>query len=261
MHFTDPKVYIIGQTSVNREGLEDYLTSIGAKDWGTDASTDVEEIIEVMSRSCYKSFGTELNPNITEVREGNEAHLENILESGHGSVLEHGWISFMFVDVSRVLTHELVRHRVGVAVSQESLRFVRADDIGFWMSPTLVALGNIGVDIRGMIKRHQEVTEELYRKLLTFAARQQGVGDFSQLSFQTKKQYTSAFRRILPIGISTNIGWSCNMRALRHVIEMRADPAAEEEIYHVFNMVRDIVVPLFPAIFPDYVNGPLYERV
>ena len=38
----------------------------------------------------------------------------------------------MLHNVSRVATHELVRHRAGVAVSQESLRFVRLDDLPFW---------------------------------------------------------------------------------------------------------------------------------
>ena len=40
--------------------------------------------------------------------------------------------SFVLHNVSRVVTHELVRHRPGTAVSQESLRFVRLTDIPFW---------------------------------------------------------------------------------------------------------------------------------
>ena len=31
-----------------------------------------------------------------------------------------------------MFTHELVRHRVGTSISQESLRFVRLDDLPFW---------------------------------------------------------------------------------------------------------------------------------
>jgi len=37
--------------------------------------------------------------------------------------------------------------------------------------------------------------------------------------------------------VSTTIGWSCNVRALRHVIEMRTDPHAEEEIRVLFAKV------------------------
>jgi thymidylate synthase (FAD) len=57
---------------------------------------------------------------------------ENILRSGHEWVLEHASFTFVLHNVSRVLTHELIRHRPGTAVSQESLRFVRLDEIPFW---------------------------------------------------------------------------------------------------------------------------------
>tara|TARA_Y100000310_G_C20675289_1_gene812686 strand:+ start:1977 stop:2312 length:336 start_codon:yes stop_codon:yes gene_type:complete len=54
------------------------------------------------------------------------------------------------------------------------------------------------------------------------------------MPFSMKKQYTSAARRFLPIGMVTKIGWSCNIRALRHVLMMRTHPSAEEEIRFVF---------------------------
>ena len=52
---------------------------------------------------------------------------------GHGSVLEHGWVSYMITNTSRVVTHELVRHRAGTAISQESLRLLRLEDMGLWI--------------------------------------------------------------------------------------------------------------------------------
>jgi len=70
--------------------------------------------------------------------------------------------------------------------------------------------------------------------------------------FNFKKQVTSAMRRIAPIGLATNIGWSCNMRTLRHVIEMRTDPGAEEEIRIVFSKVADIAIERWPNLFADY---------
>jgi len=59
-------------------------------------------------------------------------------------------------------------------------------------------------------------------------------------------------RRIAPIGLATTIGWSTNMRTLRHVIEMRTAPAAEEEIRFVFGKVAEIVVERYQNIFGDY---------
>ena len=74
-----------------------------------------------------------MNPNVTRVRDRNDEYITNILKVKHGSVIEHPMMSFIFADVSRVFTHELVRHRAGVAISQESLRFVRLTDIGMWL--------------------------------------------------------------------------------------------------------------------------------
>src|SRR3990172_4075932 len=135
MRSVEPKVFLVGETQTVEDGLREYLVHIGVPDWGTDAPTDSEELIEVMGRLCYRSFEPGMNPNVTKVREGSEAYLGNILQVKHGSVLEHPTLQFIFADVSRVFTHELVRHRVGVAISQESLRFVRLTDIPFWFPP------------------------------------------------------------------------------------------------------------------------------
>ena len=68
----------------------------GASDWQSDAPGDVELLSEVMARSCYRSFGTALNPNVTRVRGSNKAHLANLIKVKHGSTLEHAWLNFMF---------------------------------------------------------------------------------------------------------------------------------------------------------------------
>jgi len=106
MHETTPTVTIVAATEINEQGLKAYLESIGAPNWESDAETGVEEIVEVMSRSCYKSYGLGLNPNLSRVRDGNAAHIANIIQSGHGSVMEHAWVSFFFTDVSRVFCYD-----------------------------------------------------------------------------------------------------------------------------------------------------------
>ena len=70
--------------------------------------------------------------------------------------------------------------------------------------------------------------------------------------FDTKKKLTSAFRRIAPIGLATTIAWSCNIRALRHVIEMRTEPSSEEEIRMLFAKVYECVKDRYPNLFGDY---------
>jgi len=249
MHRVVPAVDLIASTVINREGLQDYLKRIGVEGWTSDAQSDVEEIVEVMGRGCYMSFGTELNPNITRVRSGNEAFLDNLLGSGHGSVMHHAMVSFEFTNVSRVLTHELVRHQVGVAISQTSLRFLRLTDMGMWI-PACFANNPRAVEI---FERHWAAAERDYTELLSPEVLGFDIDDEGDpATFAIKKEVTSAARRVAPIGVATNIGWSCNIRALRHVIEQRTSPAAEEEIRLLFTEVARLAMREWPALFGDY---------
>ena len=238
----EPQVFLIGESTVNKEGLSAFLTHLGAPEWSSNASTDIELLTEVYGRACYKSFGTELNPNITRVRGSNETYISNVIEKGDGSVLEQGVVNFFFCDVSRVFTHELVRHRVGTAMSQESLRYVRLTDLD-WYAPICIQENAAAMTIfektMDGLSNLQKDLSELYELDTTN-------------DFNFKKQITSAMRRIAPIGLATNIGWSCNMRTLRHVIEMRTDPGAEEEIRIVFSKVADIAIERWPNLFADY---------
>ena len=262
MTFAEPKVHLIAATEINRTGLHRYLKSIGAIDhiegvpdgvWTSDAKDDMTEIVEVMSRSCYKSFGTELNANLTKTRAESDAHIANILKVKHGSVLEHAWCSWMFTDVTRVFTHELVRHRAGVAISQESMRFVRMDDIKMQMPACFDDNNEFAKETfaRQVFLKIGESAEEAYALLLGIAAEKEGTSSFDELPFAKKKIYTSAARRVLPIGICTNIGWSCNLRALRHVIQMRTHRSAESEIRKVFELVALDAADRWPSFFQD----------
>ena len=238
----EPQVFLIGESTVNKEGLSAFLTHLGVPEWTSDAGTDIELLTEVYGRACYKSFGTDLNPNITRVRPSNNAYISNILAKGDGSVLEHGVANFFFCDVSRVFTHELVRHRVGTAMSQESLRYVRLTDLD-WYAPICIQEDSQAMSI------FAKTFEEL-------SALQKEMAELFDLdgpeSFDRKKKITSAMRRIAPIGLATNIGWSCNIRTLRHVIEMRTDPGSEEEIRLVFAKVAEIAINKWPNLFSDY---------
>lgn len=243
MRTVEPKVFLIGETRMIPEGLNAYLEHVGAPGWTTDAATDVEGLAEFMGRLCYRSFEPGLNPNVTRVRPNNKAHLENIIRTGHGSVLEHSVLNFAFADVSRVFTHELVRHRAGTAVSQESLRFVRLDDLGMW-APTAVREDE---EMMEVFVRTFEQLEELQRTM----AEHYGLDEEGK-QFSKKKEITSAMRRIAPIGVATSIGWSANIRSLRHVLEARTEPSAEEEIRFVFSKVGEILTEKYPVLFGDY---------
>ena len=85
MHKVEPKVFLIGETRIVEKGLNDFLDYIGAPEWKSDAPSDVEKVIVVMGRLCYKSFKPLLNPNVTKIRENNKDYIANVLAVKHGS--------------------------------------------------------------------------------------------------------------------------------------------------------------------------------
>src|SRR5437870_7069617 len=98
-----PTVYLVGRQVVDQSVIDRFLADHGVT-WQTDTEVAGEHLAEVAGRLCYLSFAKP-RPG------GNKAYLGHILEVGHGSVLEHAVWDFIFVGVSRSLTHELIRHR------------------------------------------------------------------------------------------------------------------------------------------------------
>jgi thymidylate synthase (FAD) len=242
MHRVEPKVFLVAESKL-LSGAQDYMDHLGTK-WTPSApvASDPEVLVEMMGRLCYRSWEPGMNANVTKVREGNAEYLANILKSGHGSVLEHATMSFIFADVSRVFTHELVRHRAGMAFSQESLRFVRLTDLGLWLPPQFEEDPTI-----------KDLFESTFRNLEELQLKMAAIFDLDNPTkkFKDKKVLTSAMRRAAPIGLATTIGATFNVRALRHVIEMRTSEGAEAEMRLVFGNVASIAKKRWPNLFQD----------
>src|SRR5467141_2996277 len=132
---TKPMVIKIGETRIDRAGVKEMLKAVGVSREG--APDNGETLVELAGRVCYESFEVGLNPNVTRIRLNPKDYFGNLLRKGDGSVTEHAMVSFALIGVSRILTHELVRHRVGIAVSQESLRYVRPPELKFWIPDEL----------------------------------------------------------------------------------------------------------------------------
>jgi thymidylate synthase (FAD) len=246
VHETQPSVFLIARPSVDFEAVRAYLDTVGGGSWLTmregeeEGVADGELLAEFAGRICYRSWEPGLNPNVTRIRTDREAYFANVLQSAHGSVLEHASYSFAFRDVSRVFTHELVRHRAGSAFSQESLRYVRLTDIGFRVPPALEPLRNQVISLVETLEEFQ------------VSAAEQLDLDNGEIPFAVKKEITSALRRLAPIGLSTDILWTANVRTLRHVIEVRTAPGAEEELRQVFDDVAEAMKAEAPNLFQDF---------
>ena len=92
--WVEPQVFKIAETRINRDQLVDFLRFLGADEWmekqpwyRASSPGEIEDsstLIEIAGRSCYKSFGVGLNPNITKIREDSKAYIQNVLSKGDG---------------------------------------------------------------------------------------------------------------------------------------------------------------------------------
>jgi thymidylate synthase (FAD) len=245
-----PKTYLVGCTTICEDGLHQYLKDTDQTEFVDDLGeaedngiSEGESLVSMYAKLCYNSLTAKHNKNISKVR-SIEDNLKGVFESAHGSVLEHMTLNFVTTGCSRIFTHELVRHRAGCAFSQTSGRYVRTDNIKIVSDPILEP-------VQKRIDKIVSFINKQYAKLVEET-------DLSYLaSFSNKKKITSALRRILPNGQINEIGWSCNARALRHMIMMRTSRHAEWEIRYVFNEVYQIVKQKYPLLL----YGAREERV
>ena len=160
------------------------------------------------------------------------------LGSGEESMVEMGDATF-FVVCSRVVTHELVRHRLA-SYQQESQRFVRYDE----EEPDLLFYEPVMA----------ESEEEGYWGLLTASLqeyqrlRNNGVGP----------QYA---RYVLPNATRTRIIVKANFREWRHIIRLRCHTSAQPEMQQVAWQIHDELAERFPSVFGDLKNKILAERM
>lgn len=206
--------------------------------------TDAGKIIETAGRTCYDSFGKGRN---------SVEYAKHILESGHGSVLEHAQFTFFITGVSRGLTHELVRHRVGVAISQRSTRYVDETESPWILHPLLVEyLDKTGDDVLRVrwdeaVGKCRSVYAETVEKLQNFLIKR------GSDKLTARKQARGAARGVLGNALETELIWSANVRALRTVLSQRASSGADAEIRAMAMELHRIMVAEVPPYFLDYV--------
>ncbi len=269
------KIYNIARTAVDVRAVEEWMKFLGADEFfeeqfnnriqdencehpGLNAvakpCSDGALLVALAAKRCYKSFQVGLNPNITKVRKDICEYIDNILASGHGSVLEHAVYSFAIENVSRVFTGEMNRHRAGWAISEGSMRYIRYDEIPYWLPTSLQVQDGDDADLVVKKEDSQDIFNDIFSEIEDAYKRLCIIWDMdeSDKNFAYKKKMTSCLRRIIPMGIATGGVWTGNLRALRHVIALRTEPAAEEEIFYVFSRIAEIMLQAENFIFKDF---------
>ena len=268
-HQTDgPYVTLIAKTNTLPDNVSAWLKSIGVEDKWVESildkqKTDAERLVELAGRRCYMSYQVGLNPNVQKIRTNILDYITNILNNKDGSIFEHVYFTFSIEQVSRVFTGEMNRHRAGMAISEASMRYIRYEDIPYWVPTIWQGDSEKEQKSRDCMKRAFQAMETEYANLQEIWKDELALDS----PFKRKKEVTSAMRRIIGMGVSTGGIWTGNVRALRHIFEMRCSPFAEEEILLVATLMLNVMKETEPILFGDFntdelgFSKPKYSKV
>ena len=180
--------------------------------------------IERMARNCY-------NSPLSESADKRNEFIIKLVKAGHESVIEHVSVSFMLT-VPRSISHQIVRHRIGVAYSQQSQRYI---DLSKEPLKVIAPTPELNASDLILWRQAVEFSAEIYNKLIASGVRPQQA------------------RSVLPNCTATKLGMTANLRAWRHIFKerysnQRADPAIREVMSFVAAKLKEMYPPVFVDI-------------
>ncbi|MCS7184020.1 MAG: FAD-dependent thymidylate synthase [Patescibacteria group bacterium] len=256
LYLKEPGVIMIAQPKIRIENTEEFLKGYQNEfeEYLKDPNklTSGTQLIKFSAQLCYMSFGPKRTWN-----KDAERYFENIISSGHGSVLEHSYYTFLLYGISRSLTHELIRHRAGFAYSQQSQRYVSGNLIRFverkefQQDQELHRLFEMRID--KIKKEYDEIYNLLKEKQESLSILgQSDKEENSHLKTELRKKLNQCARAIFNNETEAPIVVTANIRAWRHTIEMRANNYAETEIRELFFRIFLCLAIVEPILFKDY---------
>lgn len=199
-----------------------------------------ELIVAVAARISFKSdTPTEILTKLSKSENAEKVKKDilDLLRHNHLSPLEHASFTFSLEDVSRICTHQLVRHRIA-SYTQQSQRFVKintsSDD--WFITPKTLA----GKNEEGWFKERMRMIAQWYEELIK--------GGFPN----------EDARFILPNATRTNIVVTMNARELLHFFNLRLCARAQWELREVAMEMLKLVKKIAPNIFQN--AGPSCMR-
>jgi thymidylate synthase (FAD) len=155
--------------------------------------------------------------------------VRRVLESGHTSPVEHVSFTFAASGVSRVLTHQLVRHRIA-SYSQQSQRYVDAAQFAHVLPPSIA--GN--PEAAAVFARFMDESAAVYRQLTALL----GEGNAREDA-----------RFVLPQAAASAIVLTMNCRSLLNFFENRCCLRAQWEIRRLAGGMLRICADVLPELF------------
>ncbi len=236
----EPEIYVVGRQRLDDDEVRRFLAD-HATSWQTDSEIGSELVVELAGRICYMSFGDR------QFRKTNADYVGNLINQGHGSVLEHAVWDLLITGVSRSLTHELVRHRAGTAFSQLSQRYVDESDADF-VEPAVIAADE---GLHATWLRAVESAHQAYLELVESLAQRVEAAHPELPRTQRRKMAKEAARSVLPNATETKVLFSANARALRWIMTLRGSDGAEPEIRKLAVKLARVMRREAPNLFGD----------
>lgn len=169
-----------------------------------ERTENMKYLIWRAARICYSTKSlVELEQEWNETAEEKRTGLVlGLIERGHRTTYSHVTFSYVIV-CSRVVSHQLVRHQVGVTIDQESQRYVPYETGFRYIQPD-------GVD-NTTFKKLMESAHDHYMSLYK-EYRLRGLG---------KRESAELARYVLPSAISTRMICTISLAALLHLNSVR----------------------------------------
>lgn len=191
-----------------------------------DHTANPEKMIAIAARMCYSSLtASEMIKGLTEETVD---HMISVMEdTGHSSLIEHINFTFIIEGVSRVLSHQLVRHRM-TSPHQRSQRYVKkslADEV---ITPPSIKETPGALEV---FQHAVDVTNEAYQKMLELGVPKDDA------------------RFIFPNATGTQLILTLNGRSLVHLLSLRCCNRASWEIRNMAKLMLQECRKVSPKLF------------
>jgi thymidylate synthase (FAD) len=196
-----------------------------------DYPHDPLSVLYVAYRTCYSGLTPqEIRRRVDSgkiTREKMLEFLERWLPTGHGSPKQQLNFTFGLSGMSRVTSHQFVRHHVGIVFDQQSQRYVefKGADFPYVVPPTWVKAGIVDRYVAFMSE-----AAALYQQAL-----EAGIPGEDA-------------RFVLPHSAATNIQFTVNFEELLHIADQRLCTRAQWEIRHIWAKARAEVGKVCPEL-------------
>ncbi|MCR1972760.1 FAD-dependent thymidylate synthase [Clostridium sporogenes] len=216
---------------------------------------NAEKLIASAAKLCYSSSGIEdLQNNLD--KEKVDKFLNMLMSYGHESPIEHVSFTFGIEGVSRSLTHQLVRHRIG-SYSQQSQRYVRLEQFEYVIPPSVEKdeeAKKIYIEtMKNCQKSYDNIANILKEKYINDGVR----------AVDAEKKAIEDARYVFPNACTSKIIVTMNARSLMNFFRHRCCNRAQWEIRELAEImlfeVKEVAPTLFKYCGPGCVNGPCPE--